>query len=75
MARIVGLHYRDWLIRCSSHRVAGGWCGVIEVWRPGRDQKEIGEIIPFTTLFNDAADACVEGIEAGKKWIDARYEQ
>ena len=75
MARILDLHYRGWLIRCSPYAVASGWCGVVEVWRPWRDRKETGEAIPFTAVFSDAADVCVEGIEAEKKWIDARYEQ
>ena len=72
MVRIIDLHYRHWLIRCTPERVAGGWCAVVEVWRPGRDRKELGDIVPFTAVCADASDAWVEGLEAGKKWIDAR---
>ena len=68
------LHYRHSLIRCAPERVAGGWCAVVEVWRPARDPEQFGETVPFTTLFGEAADACVEGIEGAKRWIDARIE-
>ena len=66
------LHYRHWLIRCAPERVAGFWCATVEVWRPARDPENAGEIVPLTKLFDDAADACVDGLEAAKRWIDAR---
>jgi hypothetical protein len=75
MRKTLVLHYRGWLLRCSPERLAGVWCAVVEVWRPGRDVKELGETVPFTKLFDDAVDACVDGLEAGKRWIDARSER
>lgn len=72
MRNQIELHYRHWLIRCTPERVAGGWCAVIELWRPARDTKQPGEIVPFPTLFGGAADACVDGLEVAKRWIDAR---
>ena len=77
--KAIGLHYGRWLIRCMPQRIAGGWCAVVEVWQSGRDPhrnlKEIRETVPFTTLFDNTADACVAGLEAGKRWIDARSER
>ena len=71
--KVVVLHYRGWVIRCTPERIAGGWCAIVEVWRPGRDdQTELGEIVPFTKLYDDPADAAVEGLESGKHWIDTR---
>ena len=72
MRNQIVLHYRHWLIRCTPERIAGGWCAVVEVWRPARNTEQPGEIVRFTTLFGCAADACVDGLEAGKRWIDDR---
>ena len=72
MRNQIELHYRHWLIRCAPERVAGGWCAVVEVWRPARDTNQPGEIVPVTTLFGGATDACVDGLEVAKRWIDAR---
>jgi hypothetical protein len=70
--RTSGLHYRGWLIHCTRERIAGGWCALVEVWRPGRDPATGGEVVPFTSIFDEGDDAYVEGLEAGKRWIDAR---
>ena len=74
MRKTIGLHYRGWLVRCAPERVAGGWCAVVEVWRPARDRRELGDTVPFAKLFDDPSDACVDGLEVGKRWIDVRRE-
>ena len=73
--KVVVLHYRRWVIRCTPQRIAGGWCAIVQGWQPGRDdQTELGDVVPFTTLYDDAADAAVDGLKSGKHCIDARSD-
>ena len=73
MAGVVDVHYRGWRIRCAPERVADSWRAVVEVWRPSREETEHREIVPFATLFDSAAGAWINGLEAGKRWVDALY--
>ena len=66
----VSLRYRGWVIQCTPEQIAGGWCAVVEVQR--HSQRNLVETVPFTLVSEDGDDACVEGLIAAKRWIDAR---
>ena len=72
LRKAVWLHYDRWVIFCKPRRVAGGWCSIVDVWQSDGDPKQLRQVVPLTPLFESAADACVAGLEAGKRWIDAR---
>ena len=66
----VTLRYRGWIIESTPERIAGGWCAVVEVLRP--NQRKTVEAVPFTQVSEDRDDACIEGLMAGKRWIDSQ---
>jgi hypothetical protein len=67
----VTLHYRGSVINSTPEQIAGRWCAPVEVLRP--DGRTTGDAVPFSDVYEERDDACVEGLEAGKRWIDARF--
>ena len=73
---VIGLQYRRWLaygrwvVRCTSQRYSERWYAVVDVWQSGGDTKRV----PFSVMFDNPGNACIAGLDAGRRWIEARPE-